>query len=402
MRPTTVAAFTLTTLALAACGGSEPAPVAPPAPTAPATASATPPPAPVDTPPPPAKPTLAELVPQALKGIDEAFNAHDAKKLASYFAEDCSVQAYGEPGGHGRDDVAKEIQGMLSTFPDAKSVPTRSWSKGNVAVVEIAWTGTMGGDFMGMKATKKPVGQMRLHVLTFNDDGLVKEMHEYGDDAGLMAQMKGAKGAPPVPVLPTNAPDMHVAKGTPDEDKLADWAKGSDAAFSKDDPKEAAAGMADDSDYWVNISGMPATKGKKELTKELTSWFKAFPDQKWSATNAWGIDGFAIIEHTLSGTQRGPIGPLPASGKPVSDWHWVDVLQPNAEGKVMHGWAYANLAELMMQTGAMKMPGEKPPATAAKPTAIKTAPAMGATAATPKASPASSTAPAMKTVPAKP
>ena len=32
----------------------------------------------------------------------------------------------------------------------------------------------MTGDMMGMKATGKPVGQMRLHVYWFNDDGLVE------------------------------------------------------------------------------------------------------------------------------------------------------------------------------------------------------------------------------------
>ncbi|MDP9036460.1 MAG: ester cyclase, partial [Myxococcota bacterium] len=358
------------------------------------TASASAAPPPVDTPPAPAKPTLAELMPQSLKGIGEAFNAHDAKKLASYYAEDCTIQGYGEPAGRGRDAVAKGLQGMFETFPDAKSVPTRVWMKGNVAVVEMAWSGTMGGDFMGTKATKKAVGQLRSHVVMFNDDGLVKEEHQYGDDAGLMAQMKGAKGAPPIQVLPTNPPAMHVANGTPDEDKLADWAKGIDSVFSKDDPKEAAGTMADDADFWLNFSGMPAVKGKKELTKELTAWFKAFPDQKWSVTNAWGIDGFAIVEHTLSGTQRGPLGPLPASNKPVSDWHWLDILQPSADGKVMHDWAYANVVEMMMQTGAMKAPVEKPstPGAASKPMAsTKAAPATNA-APTTNAAPATKTA----------
>ncbi len=370
MRSTTFAALTLTTLALVACGGEQPAPQPPPAmppppPVAAASASA----APADTtPPPPAKPSLAELVPQTLKGIGDAFNAHDAKKLASYYSEDCVVQSYGTPDreGHGRDDVAKAAQLTADTFSDAKVAVTRVWTKGNVAVTEVVWAGTMTGDTPAMKASKKAVGQTRLHVLWFNDDGLVKEQHEYGDGAGLMAQMKGAKAAPPVPTVPASVPEMHVSKGAPDEDKLADGGKKMDETFSKDDVKAVVATAADDADYWVNISGGPASKGKKDLTKDLSNWFKAFPDQKWTTTNSWGIDGFEIVEHTMSGTQKGPMGPLPASNKPVTNWHWVDVIQPTADGKMQHGWGFTNLVEMMSQTGAIKPPPAEKPAPVAK------------------------------------
>jgi ketosteroid isomerase-like protein len=349
------------TLALVACGGEAPAPQAPPPPPAPPVASATPPPADT-TPPPPPKPSLAELIPQTLAGMREAFNAHDAKKLASYCAEDCVVDSYGQPDAHGREEVARGLADLFGTFSDARSATLRSWSKGNVVVSEMAWAGTMTGDFMGMKATSKPVGQLRARMLWFNDDGLVKEMHEYADDAGLMAQMEGKKGAPPVPVLPAGTPEMHVASGAPDDDRVADWAKASDVTFSKDDAKAALAAMAEEGDYWVNFRGAPAMKGKKENEKGLAGWFKAFPDQKWTTTNALGVDGFGILEHTMSGTQKGPLGALAGSNKPVSGWHWLDIVQPAADGKVEHGWGYANLLEMMQQTGALKQPGDKPAA----------------------------------------
>jgi ketosteroid isomerase-like protein len=367
-----LAAISLSTFGLAACAGQAPAPTAPPAPppTAVATASAAPPPD--DTPPPAPKPTLAELIPQALKGISEAFNAHDGKVIASYFTEDAVTDVYGEPSAHGRDDLTKAMEGLFSTFGDSKSVPSRVWIKGNVVVAETVWTGTMTGDFMGMKATKKPAGQFRVDVMWFNDDGLVKEMHEYGDDAGLMAQMSGKKAAPPVPALPMSMPELHVAKGTPDEDKLADWGKADDETFSKDDAKAVVLGAADDGDYWINFTGAPAIKGKKDLGKDLDGFFKAFPDQKWTTVNAWGIDGFAIVEHTMTGTQKGRLGPLPPSNKEVRDWHWLDIMQPSADGKLQHGWGYANLVEVLQQTGALKAPGGDRPVSSPKPTAAAT------------------------------
>lgn len=351
------------TLAIAACAAETPPAQPPPVPP-PASAASAAPPAPVDTtPPPPPKPTLAELIPPALKGIGEAFNAHDGKVIAGYFTEDAVTSAYGEPEAHGRDELTKGMTRLFDTFGDSKSAPLRVWIKGNVAIVESAWAGTMTGDFMGMKATKKPAGQLRVDVMWFNDDGLVKEMHEYGDDAGLLAQMGGKKAAPAVPVLPTNMPDVHLAKGTPDEDKLADWAKGADVAFSQDDPKALVAAIADDGDEWINFSGGPAMKGKKEIGKGLEGFFKTFPDQKWTTVNAWGIDGFAIVEHTMTGTQKGPLGPLPASKKEVKDWHWLDIMQPSADGKLQHGWGYANLLEVMQAAGPLKEPAARPVAT---------------------------------------
>jgi ketosteroid isomerase-like protein len=319
------------------------------------TATAEPPP-----PPPPApKPTLAELIPQTLKGIEDAFNAHDAKKLAGYHTQDCEVVEYGDPmPAHGRDDIEKRLQGMFDGIPDAKTAATRVWIKGNVAIQELVWAGTMSSDLMGMKATKKPVGGYRIHVAWFSDDGLVKEVHQYADGGALMAQMQGKPNAPPVPAIPTNPPEVHVSKGSPDEDKLVDWLKSVDDTFDKDDVKAAIAIHADDCEVWMGPGGRPSMKGKKEVTKALTDWFKTFPDQKWSNANAWGIDGFTIAEKTMSGTQKGKLGPLPASNKPVS-WHWLEILQPNSDGKVEHAWLFANVVEVMAETGALKGMGPK-------------------------------------------
>jgi ketosteroid isomerase-like protein len=361
MRKTCFAAIVTVVPALGACAGEQPPAQPPPAPPpAAATASAAPELAPSPTPPPAPKPSLAELIPRTLNGIGEAFNAHDSKKLASYFTEDCTAVNYGVPEAHGRGDIASSTQIVFDSFGDAKNAALRVWIKGNVAISELAWAGTMTGDLMMLKASHKPVGELRLHIMWFNDDGLVKAEHEYGDQAGLMAQIMGGKGAPPVPVLPTNGPDVHVAKDTPEEDKLADWAKSIDASFDKGDASAAAAQVADDAEWWMDIAAKPATKGKKALAQELGRWFKAFPDQKWATENAWGIDGFAIIEHTVSGTQKGPLGALTASNKPVKDWHWVDIVQPSADGKIERGWGYANLLELMEQTGALKLGGERP------------------------------------------
>jgi ketosteroid isomerase-like protein len=311
-----------------------------------------------------------------LKALGDAFNAHDPQKLAALMTDDVTIVGYGP--AHSKADYVTHLGEFFGAVSDVKAAATRAWQKGNVVVVEDVWAGTMTGDMHGMKATKKPVGAMIAQVYTFNDDGLVKELHQYADMGGVMAQMKGTKGAPAVPTVPTNPPEMHMAKASPDEDKLGDLGKLIDATMSKDDAKASIDGLADDADVWMNITGQPATKGKKDLTKELTNWFKAIPDQKWTTTNSWGVDGFTIVEHTVSGTQKGALGPIKASNKPVTDWHFLEIVQPSADGKIQHLWSYGNVVELLIQTGAMKMPGAGDKPADAPP------PATGATKAAPK------------------
>ena len=74
-------------LALAACGGDEPKPVAPP----PAEPPPPPPPEPPAPPPPAPKPPLAELEKQDLGIALEGLNGHDAKKFASVYADDAAI-----------------------------------------------------------------------------------------------------------------------------------------------------------------------------------------------------------------------------------------------------------------------------------------------------------------------
>ena len=363
MRSNLLAALlTTATLAVTACAGEPQAPLTPPPPPAPVeTAAVAPPPSGLTPPAPPPKPPLADLIESSLTATREGFNAHDPAKMATAVTDDVAVFDYGHGETHSKADFQNGMAQLFSFVGDAKFAPSRVWKKGDVVILELTWAGTMTGDVMGMKATHKPVGQVRLHVCWFNDDGLIKELHEYADDAGLMAQMQNKKGAPPVPMLPTNPPEVHVAAGTPEQDKLGDWAKGMDDAFNKDDAKAVVAGLADDAYYWLNTTGMPATRGKKDLAKELQAFLKAFPDQKWTTTNAWGIDGFGILEHSMSGTFKGPLGPVRPNGKKVTAWHWVDITQPAADGKLQHGWGYANPMELLAQAGALPVtPSEKP------------------------------------------
>jgi len=362
MRSTPRAAVLLAGLAALSCGGQAAPAQTPAAPAREPIATASTPVAVEPAPEAPApKPSPQSLVQAATKGLADALGARDAGKAASFFADDASAASYGGWEAHGRDEIAKRLQEFFAAFGDAKTVVMRAWTK----VEESAWAGTMTGDFMGRTATHAPVGQLRVDVLVFDADGRVKELREYVDDAALLAQMNGKKDAPPVPLIPTNAPSVHVAAESPEDDKLAAWGR----ALGEGDAGAIGAGLADDSDLWVSFGDRPATHGKKALAKQMAGFAKAFPDAKWTTTASWGIDGFAIVEHTMTGTQKGPLGALRASNKPVTSWHWLTIVQPGADAQIHHVWAYANRVELLRQTGALDAFATKPRPAARRDTA---------------------------------
>jgi hypothetical protein len=384
MRTKTLATLVVLTCAAAACGGEPPPPPQPPPPpAAPAQPLATAPTTEAPSPPPP-KPAITDLVPQLLKNVTDAFNAHDAQKFAANFSSDVASTQFGMPEMHGRDEVAKSVQQFFDMSSDSKAGAARLFAKGNVVVVDWVSAGTMTGDFMGMKASKKPFGGHRLVIALLNDDGLMTQTHEYTDVSGSMAQVKGAKDAPPVPTVPTST-EFHWAKNTPEEDKLVDWMKTTNDAFNKDDAKAVSALLAPEGDVTFYFSGGKIVKGAKELEKFHGDFLKAIPKAQFAISNAWGIDGYVIAERTITGTQKGRLGPIPASNKDVT-MHEAAIFQPTADGKIQHVWTYGNAAE-------MAPPPPPPPAPKAA-AAPKTAPDAGGAA--PAAKPAAASAPPKK------
>jgi uncharacterized protein (TIGR02246 family) len=370
MRSIHLAAITtLSFVALGACGGAETPPPQPPT----AASAPAPEPAPVASatapaPAPAPKPSQADLIQQTMKAFGDGMAAGDTAKVAALFTTDGVWTAYG-PGGEtkGRDAIQQMGQSWIAMSKDIKMVPKRVFLKGNVAINEMVCSGTMTGDFMGIKASNKPFGFVDTVVMTFNDDGLIQSIHDYFDGPGFMAQITGKKDAPPAPALPTGAPEVHVAKGTPDEDKAADFAKSFNDAFNKD-AKTINGLIAKDGDVTFYFLGGKNMKGK-ELEAMNSTPSKAFPGGQWTVGNVWGIDGYVIAERSMTGPWKGKLGPMAPSGKQVT-LHLLEILQPSTDGKLQHGWAYGNVAEVA--------PPPPPKAAPAAKTAAAPAPAAAA------------------------
>lgn len=376
--------------ALAGCGGEENKPPQTPT-TPPEPPVATAPAATVEAPKEEAKPkeTLAQLQEKTGRGVVEATNAHDAKKLAGFYAEGAVLKVAGAPSdATGREAIAAAWQKLFDAFPDYKVSPSRLWVKGDVVVSEWAFNGTHQGDLWGIKGTEKKVGFQGLDVFWFTPEGQIKEQHTYYDGATILSQIGLSKQkARAIPAVPAS-PQVFVSKGEPAEAKNTDAVKALDAAFDAKKDADWVANMADAVE-WDDMSQPVTAKGKADAKKFIKEMSTAFPDAKTTSSNTWAVGDFVVSETQWTGTHKGSFFGIAATKKPVTV-KAVEIYQFK-EGKLVKGCSYSNGADFMQQLGL----GPKPPA-GAKPADAKAATAPSAKPPVTAAKPADAKAPAKK------
>ena len=339
-------------LVLVACGGEEVKPAQTPV------ATTAPPPAtvePVVEAPKAPAPSLAELQKKTSEGLGLAINAHDAKKIASFYTETAVVKSAGMPDITGRDAIAADWQKRFEMMPTAKSMASRLFVKGDVVVAEWSLAGTHSNEMMGVKATEKPIGAMGADVMWFTPEGLIKEQHTYLDMGTIMSQIGASKAkARPVPALPTGTPIVVTSSNGADEGKNVEAATKMFNAFEKKSDADFLGGAADDI-TWDDMTQPEASKGKAAAKKYFTAMTTAFPDVKSSTTNAWGVGDFVVAEGTLSGTHKAAFFGIQPTKKQIN-LHGLDIIQFK-DGKIVSGRSYGNGAEMMTQLGLMPTPG---------------------------------------------
>jgi steroid delta-isomerase-like uncharacterized protein len=241
-------------------------------------------------------------------------------------------------------------------------------------------TGTQKGDWMGQKATSRPVGLNGASVMVFNDDGLIKEEHRYFDmttvSSQLDAKAKAGTFRPVVAALPAST-ETHVAKDDPTTLAKANLGYAALNAHKIDD----LIALTTDDYAMEDYSQVATIKGKKGIKDWFTGMVTAFPDLQANNTLQFAADGYSVSEGVVTGTQKGAMGPIKASNKPVTS-HFIDIHLMK-DGKFVSTVSYSNNVEVLAAIGAI------PPAAAAPATGAATAaPAPTAPAPTAPAAPA--------------
>lgn len=355
---------------LAACGGDLPAPAGPPAAAAPPSAPAAPPveapqPAPAAAPAP--KKSLVELQQAAGKAMGEAFAAADAHKYAALFTENAVLKFPGAPDAMGTEAIKNSMQSFSKAFSKAKLGESRAFVKGEVVVSEWVMTATHSGELMGAKPTEKPVGIQGVTIAWFTPDGLIKEEHVYYNTATVAFQIGASKEKNRAVAALPSKPEVIVAKGTPEEDANVQIIEKVNKAWEAKKDGDLLGLFADDAS-WDDLTMPAPSKGKGEIKKYVTTFFKAFPDGKLVTTNAWGFGDWVVEEGTYGGTHKGNLLGMAPTNRSFTI-HEVTIAKIGADKKIASAVTYGNDAELMSQLEP------KPAAKAEKPGAPAPAPA---------------------------
>lgn len=359
-------------LVLMACGGEPPVAVAPqPTVTAPPPPVDTTPPAPPAPPAPPPKKPLAEAQKDAGKAWAEGFAAGDAKKVASVYAENATFKFPGMPDVTGRANIEKALGGFFASFGKIKMGEQRVFIKKEIVVTEWVMNATHTGEFMGTKATEKPIGMVGASVLWFDDDGMIKEDHTYYNQAVVPFQLGLSKDKNRTPPALPSAPQVLPSTGAPAEEENVKALHALNEALEKKDEKKLGALFADKAE-WDDVTLPEAQKGKAAVLKYFKGLSGAFPDAKLTTSFAFGAGDWVVEEGTYSGTNTGPLFGAPATKKSMTI-HELNIVQLDKDKKVVKAITYGNDNEMMAQLAPPK------PAAAAKPAAPAAAPAKPAT-----------------------
>ncbi|MBX3188691.1 MAG: ester cyclase [Labilithrix sp.] len=345
---------------LAACGGDLPAPL-PPQPEPPAPA----PPAPVETaqPAPPApKKALVELQQEAGRAMGEAFASADANKYAALFTDDAVLKFPGAPDAVGKDAIKRSMESFSKAFSKAKLGESRVFVKGEIVVSDWVMTATHSGDFMGAKASEKPVGIQGVSISWFSPEGLIKEEHVYYNPATVAFQIGASKEKNRAVATLPGKPDVVIAKGTPEEEANVQLFEKVNKAWEAKKDADLLALFSDDAS-WDDLMMPAPSKGKAEIKKYVTTFFKAFPDGKLTTTNVWGFGDWVVEEGTYAGTHKGNLMGMAPTNKSFKI-HEVTIAKIGADKKIVSAATYGNDMELMAQLESK--PAPKPAAPAPK------------------------------------
>ena len=239
------------------------------------------------------------------------------------------------------------IGAFRTAFPDLQIRVTEQVAAADRVGNHWVAQGTHRGAFQGIPATDKAVTITGHNVMHIADDRIRAIWGQF-DAVGLMAQL----GAIPGPVPAYAASDTRSATSSPSARGSADVVRRFIAKFNEGRLDEIDAEY--DQNYVLDFPGGPAGAGKQGIRSATTEFRAAFPDLRFAIDDLFDEGERAAWRWTMTGTHKGKLGPVPASGRKVQV-PGISIISLR-EGRIVRDRVRADMVGLLAQIGAIASP----------------------------------------------
>lgn len=129
---------------------------------------------------------------QVVKAAVEAFNSHDAARIAETYAADAVLEAPGDVRLEGPEAITEYAMGWLNAFPDARLTGDEYIATGDRVVHEFTFAGTHEAPLHGPEGEIPPTHRRlegRGVEIYRVAGGKIAESHLYFDQVQVMTQL---------------------------------------------------------------------------------------------------------------------------------------------------------------------------------------------------------------------
>jgi steroid delta-isomerase-like uncharacterized protein len=127
---------------------------------------------------------------QLMHAYLDAWNARDAERIASFFAEGAVYNDHGAGAvAVDREGIRDHAARVHAGFPDLRFELVRAAHGEDFTAGEWRSVMTHGGDFEGLAPTGRVVQSSGVDVATLDGDGLIRRLDSYYDGAAIMRDL---------------------------------------------------------------------------------------------------------------------------------------------------------------------------------------------------------------------
>ncbi len=229
-------------------------------------------------------------------------------------------------------------------FPDLKIEVLDQVVSGDRVANHFRVRGTQTGVFQGIPATGKAIDVTGTNVMRVDASGRIAEIWGQIDTLGMLQQLGVAPVGPPRDPHPTT----YAGAATPPAQAM-DVVRAFMQRFNAHDPS-AVAKLYGES-YDLDFPGGPTGRGVAGIRKATADFIAAFPDLAFTVDDLFASGDIVVWRWTMTGTQRGALGPFAASGKPVT-LTGISLLRVH-DGVIVEDRVRADMVGLLQQIGVI-------------------------------------------------